>query len=303
MDLVKVVMLGTSAAIPTKERGLPSIAIVRRRSILLFDVGEGTQYKMLLFGLSPLRVKTIFITHAHGDHMFGLPGLLQTMSMYGRVKPLYIYAPRNVIEYVKMTFEMVRHDPQYEVHMAPLSDGLNCKIEDLTVTAFPVEHVGESYGFKIVQDDKPGKFNVKKAIELGIPRGPLWKRLQLGEDIVLPSGKIVKSSEVVGPPRPGIKVVYTGDTKPCERVVKEAEGVDLLIHDATFDSSLEDVAHEQGHSTAKDAAIIASEAGVVTLVLTHISARYRDSQTLIQDARKYFERAIVAEDGLTIYLT
>ena len=222
--------------------------------------------------------------------------------MYGATHTLRIYAPKAVLEFLEETFRMSGHRPVFDVELYELRDGLTSRFQDFTIKAFRVDHVDESYGFTIQQDPQPGKFNPEKALELGVPKGPLWKKLQMGEDVVLPDGRIIRSRDVVGEPRPGVKIVYTGDTRPSRVVVEEARDADVLIHDSTFDSSLEHIAHEQGHSTAYDAALIAKEANVLLLVLTHISARYKDVSVLEKDARRVFNRVVVAEDGYTIYL-
>jgi len=299
---IKLVFLGTSAAVPTRDRGLPCIALIRNGRIALFDVGEGAQYKMLIYGLSVLRVHAIYITHPHGDHVFGLPGLIHTMNMYGATHKLKIYAPKPVIKFLEETFEMSGHKPLFDVELYELSPGLTSKFQDLTIKAFTVDHIDNSYGFTIQQPMIPGKFNPEAALKLGVPKGPLWKRLQMGEDVTLPDGRIVRSKDVVGEPRPGVKIVYTGDTRPIDVVVKESRDADVLIHDSTFDSSLKELAYKQGHSTAYDAAVIAKDANVMLLILTHISARYKDCKILEDEARKVFSRSLVAEDGLTVYL-
>lgn len=302
MDWTKIVFLGTSGAIPTKTRGLPSIAIIRRGRIALLDVGEGTQYKLLNFKLSPLKIECIYITHSHGDHVFGLPGLIHTMNMLGASRKVRLYAPREVLDFLEETFKLSGHPPIFPLELYDLREHANSRFQDYTVSWFPVSHGREAYGFIFEQDEKPGRFNVEKVLELGVPKGPLWKRLQMGEDIVLPDGRIVRSRDVVGEPRPGVKIVYTGDTKPDKRVVEASREADVLIHDSTFTSDLRDEAYMQGHSTALDAAIAAREARAITLVLTHVSARYKDAKVLLEEAKKVFERVVVAEDGLTLYL-
>lgn len=298
----KIVFLGTSAAVPTKHRSLPSIALIRNGKIALFDVGEGAQYRLLEFGLSPLRIRAIYITHHHGDHVFGLPGLIHTMNMYGASETLKIYAPRSVLEFLEETFSLSGHRPIFPLEMIRLDRSSRSRFQDITVSWFPVEHGCEAYGFVIEQDPKPGRFNVEAAVKLGVPKGPLWKKLQMGEDVMLPNGRVVRSRDVVGEPRPGPKIVYTGDTMPAESVVSASVGADVLIHDATFAEDMAEEAHEQGHSTSLDAAETARRARVFSLVLTHISARYKSTDKLLEDARRVFERVVVAEDGLTIYV-
>lgn len=301
MDWTKIVFLGTSGAVPTRDRALPSIAVIRRGRIALLDAGEGVQYRLLTYKISPLKIDCIYITHGHGDHVFGIPGLIHTMNMLGASKKVRIYAPREVLEFISDTIKLSRHPPIFPLEMYDLKECENSRFQDYTVTWFPAFHGREAYGFTLQQDSKPGKFNVEAALKLGVPKGPLWKKLQMGEDVKLPNGRIVKSREVVGEPKPGLKIVYTGDTTPSNTIVEAARGADILIHDSTFTSDLEEEAHKQGHSTSLDAGITAKKAKVHTLILTHISARYKSSNLLLEDAKKVFKRVVVAEDGLTVY--
>ncbi len=300
--MLKIVFLGTSAAVPTSERSLPAIAYVWKGEILLFDAGECVQRQMLKAGLSILRINKVFITHNHGDHVIGLLGLIHTMSMYGRVKDLEVYGPKSILNFLKESMENIGHDPQYRIVFKSVSEGVVADSKDYVIKAFRVDHGNiEAYGY-VFEEKKLGKLNVKKLVELGVPRGPLWKMLQEGKDIVLENGRIIKWRDVVEPESYRIKVVYTGDTKPMPNIVKVSKNATVLIHDSTFDSSLSREAHEQGHSTAYDAAKTAAEANVDLLVLTHISARYKNSETLLNEAKRIFEKTVVAYDFLTIVL-
>jgi len=300
---LKVVFLGTSAAVPTLERSLPAIAYIWKGEILLFDAGEGVQQQMLKSGLSLLKVKRIFITHNHGDHVIGLLGLLHTMSMYGRSEDLEVYAPKSVWKFLSASIEIIGHDPQYRILFKETKEGELLSTEDYRVSAFRADHGNiEAYGYVFEEKGRPGKFNVKKALELGVPKGPLWKLLQQKKDVVLSNGRIIRWKDVIEEEHYRIKVVYTGDTKPVNSIVKASKNATVLIHDSTFDSSKAKEAHEQGHSTSLDAAVNAAKANVELLVLTHISARYKNPEILLSDAKRVFEKTIVAKDFLTMVL-
>ena len=295
---LKLVFLGTSAAIPTRDRWLPSIALVRNGEILLFDCGEGTQIRLLQNGLSIMKIKAIFITHMHGDHIFGLPGLIQTMNMYNRETPLTIVGPEKLTHFIKSIIELTLYDPGFTIKLVKAGENkIVYETKEYMVKSFTVIHHGECYGYVFEEKPRPGKFNVEKALKLGIPRGPLWKMLQEGKTIEI-NGRIIRPEDVLGPPRKGRKIVYTGDTKPLDKLIEIAREADVLIHDSTFSSELRDRAVEQGHSTTYDAARIALEAKVKTLILTHFSSRYKDLSKLLEEAREVFPNTITAYDGM-----
>lgn len=295
---IKLVFLGTSAAVPTKERWLPGIALVWGGDILLFDCGEGVQLRFLQLGLSIVKVKAIFITHMHGDHIFGLPGLIQTMNMYNREIPLTIIGPKKIANFIKSVVEITLYDPGFTIEVVEADENkVVYETKGYTVKSFTVEHYGECYGYVFEEKPKPGKFNVEKALKLGIPKGPLWKALQEGKPVRVGS-RIVRPEDVLGPPRRGKKIVYTGDTKPLDKVKEVARDADVLIHDSTFSIELRDKAIEQGHSTAYDAAKIALEANVKTLILTHFSSRYKDLSKLVEEAKSIFPNTVAAYDKM-----
>lgn len=299
----KIVFLGTSAAVPTVERNLPAIAIIWKGEIILFDAGEGVQRQMMKAGLSILKVRKIFITHAHGDHVLGLPGLLHTMAMYNRRESLTIYSPKNVWNLISSTIKYTGHDPLFKVVYGGVGEGIIYENNEYLVRAFRVDHGEiEAYGY-VFEEKKPlGKFDVEKALKLGIPKGPLWKLLQEGKNIVLDDGRIICWKEVVKPPKYRTKIVYTGDTRPIEKTIEISKNATILIHDSTFDSAMASEAHDQGHSTAYDAALIAKKAEVKLLILTHISARYKNVKPLIKDSVKVFDKSMVAKDFLSLWI-
>lgn len=296
-----IVFLGTSAAIPTKERWLPCIAVLHRGSIILLDVGEGCQYRLLEEGLSPLRVEAILVTHLHGDHFYGLPGLLQSMSMMGREKDLLLIGPRGLAEYIETVLNTTRHDPAYRLLLLEAREGPLAEIGGLRIEAFRVDHGGiEAYGYRL-----SGKERKKLRIDIlethyGLKPGPYVKKLLRGEEVEV-GGRKLDPETLVYTVKPPV-IVYTGDTRPCKCVEKAARNATILIHEATFTLDRRREALEEGHSTAWDAAVTAKRAGVRLLVLTHISARYRDPEPLAEEARRVFPQSIVAEDHMRILL-
>ena len=299
---LNVIFLGTGGSIPTPKRGLPATAIRRKEELLLFDCGEGTQRQMIQAGVGFHRKTKIFVTHMHGDHVLGLPGLLQTMSLLDRTKKLEIYGPQGIGAFVEAISRTVRFSLTFPVQVSEIEAGLVCEEKEYTVYATQSDHMNPSLAYALIEKPRPGRFHTEKAKELGVPEGPLWSKLQDGSAVKLPSGRIVKPEMVLGAPRPGRKIVYTGDTRPSENLVKLAENADLLIHEATFDDELKERAVEDGHSTPSMAAETAKKAAVKRLVLTHISARYKDAGLLLEQARKIFVNTDVAQDFLRLEL-
>ena len=299
--MIEVHFLGTSASVPTPTRSLPCIAVRRRGELLLFDCGEGAQRQMMLAGVGFSRRMRIFITHLHGDHVLGLAGLLQTMSLMGREDKLSIYGPRGLAEFIEALERTLNFTPGYEVEVVEVDEGLVCRGEGYEVRAARVEHGVPALAYALIEDPRPGRFMPERARELGVPEGPLWKQLQRGEPVEV-DGRVVRPEEVMGPPRRGLKLAYSGDTAFCEAMVRLAEGADLLIHEATFDDSLADRATEEGHSTASQAAEVARLAGVKRLILTHISPRYQDASILLSQASRVFREVRVAEDFMKVEL-
>ena len=292
---MKITFLGTSGSMPTRERGSSSIAIKRLGELILFDCGEGTQQKMVLAGLGFGGRARIFISHLHGDHVLGLPGLLQTMTLLRREHPLYIYGPRGLLDFIK-AFSAILGGPGFPLEIYEiLDDGIVFSGSEYKVEAVEADHEGESWSFALVEHSKPGKFHPEKARELGVPEGPLWRRLQQGEEVKL-GNRVISPDEVVEPKTRGRKVVYSGDTRPNRALVNVALGADLLIHESTFDDDLEERANKDGHSTASQAAKIASDSMVTHLILTHISSRYTDASALLEKAKKIFPKTQIAVD-------
>ncbi len=299
---LRVVFLGTSASVPTIRRSLPSVALMRRAELFMFDCGEGTQRQLMKASLGLGRKTRILISHMHGDHVLGLPGLLQTMAMMGREKPVNLCGPPGLAEFVDCSLRSVRFQPDYGLEVRETTGGLVCDEREYLVEAAPVAHSCFALGYALVERPRPGRFRPAQARLLGVPEGPLWKSLQSGHVVRTPKGQDVSPAQVLGPPRAGLKVVYSGDTAPSDAVLKLAEGADLLVHDGTFASDMEERAASEGHSTAAQAAATAERAKVRRLALTHISARYDSLEILMKEAKAVFEKTFVAEDLMELVL-
>lgn len=300
---LSVIFLGTAASIPTPQRSLPAIAIQRKGELILFDCGEGTQRQMIRAGVGFHRKTKVFITHMHGDHLLGLPGLFQTMSLLDRERKLEIYGPPKIKAFVEAMSQTVQFKLTFPLETFKIEEaGLVCEEREYAVHAAWADHDIPSLAYALVEKPRPGKFYPDKAKDLGVPEGPLWSRLQRGLQVKLPNGRIVKPQDVMGSLRPGRKIVYTGDTRPSTSLVQLAANADLLIHDSTFDDELAEKAHEDGHSTASQAAQTAKKAKVKRLILAHISARYREPDLLREQAKKIFPHVDTAEDFMRIDL-
>ncbi|MEM0007642.1 MAG: ribonuclease Z [Candidatus Bathyarchaeia archaeon] len=301
---LKVIFLGTAGSVPTPKRSLPAILIRRKDEQLLFDCGEGVQRQMIMAGASFNRKMKVFITHMHGDHVLGLPGLVQTMALLDRDKKLEIYGPPGIRRFMESIRETVQFGLTFPIEIHEIHNaGKVCEEEEYVVEAVWANHVIPSLAYALVEKPRPGKFYPEKARALGVPEGPLWSKLQHGNEVKLPNGKIVKPEDVMGPPRPGRKIVYTGDTRPFEGLAAFAADADLLIHDATLDDELAERAYEDGHSTPSQAAENAKNSRAKLLILTHISARYENPKVLLKQARKIFKKTQVAEDFMTLEIS
>jgi len=294
-------LLGTSASRPTVERNVASLALHREGETLMFDCGEGTQRQMMRYGIS-FSLKDIFFTHMHADHLLGVIGLIRTMALQGRTEPLRLWGPKGTARVLKRVESLGFERATFPVEILELDDGQSIQRTGYAIRAFAVDHRGAmSIGFAIVEEERKGRFNPDKARALGIPEGPQWGRLHRGISVTLDDGRTVESSELVGPTRSGRTVVITGDTRPCAATIEASRGADLLIHEATFGDEEAERAIETGHSTAREAAQIACEAGVRRLVLTHFSARYsRDASDLDEQARSVFPNTVIGKDGMEL---
>jgi len=299
---LRVTFLGTSGAIPTTERNPASVFVSREGDDLLFDCGEGTQRQMMRYGTG-FGVDHLFVTHAHGDHVLGVPGLTQTMDFNERERPLAVHVPNGERATARRLLRATGDDPSFPVRINEVGPGdVALDADEYEVRAFDVTHRTNAVGYAVVEDDRKGRFDRETAEdELGIEPGPKYSKLHRGEPVELEDGTVVEPDAVVGDPRPGRKVVYTGDTLPVGSTVDAAAGADLLVHDATFTSDRGDRAEATAHSTAAQAASIARQADADRLALVHISSRYAgDVAGHEREAREAFSgRAWVPDDGET----
>jgi ribonuclease Z len=299
---MRVTFLGTSGAVPTTQRNTSGLVVAREGDRLLFDCGEGTQRQMMRYGTG-FDVEHVFLTHLHGDHVLGLPGLVQTWDFNDRERPLAIHAPAGTRDRIEGLVAAIGNRPSYPVRIHQVEHGDTAlDREDYEVRAVGVDHRATAVGYALVEDERKGRFDRERAQEqLGIPPGPKYSKLHAGEPVEH-DGRTIEPEEVVGPPRPGRRLVYTGDTRPDERVVAAAEEADLLIHDGTFADDRREQARKTGHATAVEAARVANHAGAKRLALTHVSSRYSGGgwRDLERQARDAFEgeRAFVAADGM-----
>ena len=294
-------LLGTSASRPTIERNVSSLAVHREGETLMFDCGEGTQRQMMRYGIS-FALEDIFFTHMHADHLLGVVGLMRTMALQGRVERLRLWGPRGASRVLKRAEGLGFERATFPIEIIELEADQRIARTGYEIVGFAVDHRGSaSLGYALVEEDRKGRFNPDLARELGIPEGPLWGQIHRGKAITLDDGRVIEPSVLVGPQRPGRTVVITGDTRPCTGTIDAARGADLLVHESTFGDEEAARALDTGHSTAREAAQVAREAGVRRLLLTHFSARYsRDAIELEREARSVFAETLIGRDGTEV---
>ena len=298
---MEVIFLGTSGSIPTKRRSLPSLLIEYLNQFYLFDCGEGTQRQMRFAGINFMRIENIFITHLHGDHLLGLPGLIQSMDFLEKRGSVNIYGPPGLKEAIKHMLEIGSFKLNFlKLNVKEVKEGKVLEGDRFVISCVKTIHTENSLAYCFEEKPKR-KFLKEKALALGVPEGRLFSKLQRGEAVKLPNGKIVTPDQVLSKEIPGRKVVYSGDTRPCEKVIELAKNADILIHDSTFLSK--DYEESKGflHSTAKEAAEVAKKANVKKLFLFHISQRYTKNDYLLEkEAREIFPESFLAEDLLRV---
>ena len=295
MTQLRILFLGTSGSWPTIQRNVSSTAIHRGSEVLLFDCGEGTQRQFQRTSLSFMQITNIFISHFHGDHFLGLPGLIQTMQLNDRSQPLHLYGPPGMNKLTAQLLTLGYFRPAYEIISHEIEDGETVQFDGYDIKTLATKHNVPSLAYCLEEHQRPGKFNKPKALALGIPEGPLFSKLQHGQTVTLKNGKKITPDMVLGTARRGRKVVISGDTTYDEELISFAKDADVLVHEATFDSSFTESA-EYGHSTAAQAAMIAKQADVEALFLMHISPRYLDPKILEEEARTVFPHSYVAKD-------
>jgi ribonuclease Z len=297
--MMKLVFLGTSAAQPTPERGLTCICLEREGEILMFDAGEGAQISYLKSGLGWNKKMKIFVTHLHGDHCIGILGLLQTMTLQNRTKPIEIYGPDGIEDFIASNIKVLNFGLSFPVMITAIREETIVDEKSYLIKVCEAEHSIISYSYLFEEKDKPGKFFPEMAKKIGVQEGELWHKLQLGNEVQVGT-RIVKPSEVLGEKRPGKKIGISGDTRPTKKLEEFFRNCDYLSFDSTFSSELQEKAVETYHSTAKEAALLAKSANVSNLILTHFSARYSDESILVEEAKKIHSSVIAARDLLEI---
>ncbi|MBI3184370.1 MAG: ribonuclease Z [Myxococcales bacterium] len=303
MSILRLTFLGTSAAQPTVQRNLSGLAVKADVDLLLIDCGEGSQRQMIRYGTG-FTVDAVFFTHFHADHYLGIIGFLRTLGMMGRTHKLLLYGPPPARRLLNAALHLGIEKLHVPVEIHELAGGDEVRRSGYSIRAVAADHRVNALAYAIAEDTRPGRFNLEAARQLGVPEGPDFGRLQRGEAVTTPSGKLVRPDQVLGPPRAGRKMLVSGDTRPCPTVVEAAKGADLLIHESTFSDDEIERALETRHCTAREAGRVAREAGARRLILTHVSSRHDvDFSLLLSQARSEFKGPLeVAYDGLTIDL-
>jgi ribonuclease Z len=289
-----LVFFGTSGSVPTAHRAPSALLLRRGGERLLFDCGEGTQRQLLRSSVGLVELREVFVSHFHADHYLGLPGMLKTFALRGRELPLTVYGPPGLTDLFG-ALRRIFGRLTYRLELQELRPGDVLERGDYNLVTFPVAHVVPSLGFALVEHPRPGRFDVTAADALGVPSGPERGLLQAGESVTVGEGRVVTPDEVLGPPRPGRKIVLSGDTAPSETVLEAARGAEVLVHEATFLDEERERAQETAHATALEAAELAREAEVGLLALTHLSNRYFGPE-VAREARTIFHDTVVPKD-------
>ena len=293
---MRVVFLGVGGGVPSLWRALPALAVTIDGRVLLWDCGEGTQMQLRRAGLSLQRITEIYISHLHGDHVLGLPGLLSSMTLLRRSKPLLVFGPQTVKTFVQTTLELTQVEPEFKLEVREVNAGIVFRHPNYVMEALPAIHSVPSLSFVLRVADAPGHFDPSKAHRLGVPQGPLWKQLQQGQPVRTPVGRTATPVEVLGPPQKGAIIAYSGDTAPNSDFAVATHGASLLIHDATFAQVHAAKAAEYLHSTATQAAEIAKQAMARQLALIHISPRYQSTKQHQEEAQAILARSVAPND-------
>ncbi len=293
-----VIPLGTAGALPTRDRHLPAVAVEREGASVLFDCGEGTQRRLLAAELKPSRLQAVCITHLHGDHVFGLPGLLSTLSLLDRTALLVVAGPQGVARLVGCMPGLGEGERPYPIRFVELPDAFDeavvLEADAYRIVARPLAHRVPAVGYRFEEKPRPGHLDVERARALGVTDYRHYRAMKAGEAVTLPDGRVVPPEAVVGPPQPGGSFAYVTDTMPCDGGIALAREATLLYHEATFLHDLRELAVARGHSTAREAAEVARAAGARRLLLGHFSARYRTPDALVAEARQVFQNTEAA---------
>lgn len=304
---MELLFLGTGAGIPANQRNVSSVALQLleiRKSVWLFDCGEGTQHQIMKTKLKPGKIEKIFISHLHGDHIFGLPGLIGSRSFQGARFDLTIYGPKGLKDYLHTSLRVSSTHLKYKLNVVEISDGIIFEDDQFSVEAIKLEHVIESYGYRVVEKDRPGTLNVEKLQELKIPKGPVYRQIKNGEIVTLEDGRVLDGKQFTSEPAKGKIIAIAGDTKKCESSLKLAKDADWLVLEATFQKGQEGMARDYFHSTNVESAETARDAKAKNLIMTHISSRFSEEDTVgfLQQARGIFENTQIANDFLLIQI-
>lgn len=303
---MQITFLGTSSGIPTRARNVSSVALrlPQRAEMWLFDCGEGTQHQILRSDLKVSQLSRIFITHMHGDHVFGLMGLLASCGLAGNTTRVDLYGPPRLEEYLRACERYSHTHLSYPVQVHVVEPGLVYEDEEFRVSCTLLKHRVPAFGYRVEEKDRPGRFDAERAAALGIPFGPIYGQLKRGEVVTLPDGRRVRGQDLCGPNQPGRKLAYCTDTVFCEEAIALAQDVDVLIHEATFSHRDAEMAFQRLHSTSTMAAQVALAAQVQQLIMTHFSPRYAPGnaiqlEDLLAEARAIFPQTLMAHDFLT----
>ncbi len=298
--MMELVFLGTGAGVPAKGRNVSSVAlnlVAENGSVWLFDCGEGTQHQLMHARINPRRINRIFISHLHGDHLFGLPGLLGSRSFHSGTGPLQVYGPPGIAEFIDTVLRLSATHLTYEMTVHEISDGDELfQADGFAVSAGLLDHVIPSFGFRIVEDERPGELQVERLRTLGLGPGPYYGLLKTGHTVIMPDGRQVDGRDYLGPGKPGRVLAILSDTRPTPKAVELARGADIFVHESTYAGTESAMAPRFYHSTCLDAARLAVDAGARRLLLTHVSQRYADLDQLTAEARQVFPATDVMRD-------
>ncbi|TGB04384.1 ribonuclease Z [Halobacillus salinus] len=298
---MELYFLGTGSGVPSKERNVSSLVLrmlEERGTTWVFDCGEGTQQQILNTNIRPRRIEVIFITHLHGDHIYGLPGLLSSRSFQGGETPVTVYGPRGLKEYIEISLRLSGTHLRYPLYIEEVDEGILFEDEQFVVEAIKLEHGLDSYGYILKEKDKLGELQPNKLKELGVSPGPIYQTIKSQEQTRLEDGRIIARSDVIGPPKKGRKVVILGDTRYLPALKDPLHKADVLVHEGTFSGEDKELAYDYFHSTVKQAAHLAKEAQVGELILNHLSSRYQGEsiKQLEEEARTIFPNTTIAYD-------